>query len=78
MADAYEYYRDWFRNFRAYCRLRPGAGRAGYVIRIPSLVSPDMAPAGMHAVTIYTICPDRLKEGSWSARKAKVAAVSAR
>lgn len=48
------------------------------MIRIPSLVSPDMAPAGMHAVTIYTICPDRLKEGSWSARKAKVAAVSAR
>jgi len=44
-------------------------GKAGYVIHVPSLASPEMAPAGMHAVTIYTICPDRLKAGDWQSRK---------
>jgi phytoene dehydrogenase-like protein len=40
-------------------------GRDGFVIHIPSLHSPDMAPPGHHAMTIYTICPDTLKEGDW-------------
>jgi len=41
-------------------------GVAGFVVHVPSLHSPEMAPDGRHAMTIYTICPDRLKEGEWS------------
>jgi phytoene dehydrogenase-like protein len=44
-------------------------GRDGLVVHVPSLHSPEMAPPGHHAMTIYTICPDRLKDGSWSERK---------
>ena len=44
-------------------------GRDGFVVHIPSLHSPEMAPHGHHAMTIYTICPDRLKEGDWEERK---------
>jgi phytoene dehydrogenase-like protein len=32
-----------------------------------------MAPPGHHAMTIYTICPDRLSEGSWADRKEELA-----
>ena len=44
-------------------------GRDGFVVHIPSLHSPEMAPPGHHAMTIYTICPDTLKEGDWEERK---------
>lgn len=44
-------------------------GRHGLVIHLPSAHSPGMAPAGMHAMTIYTICPERLAEGTWEERK---------
>jgi all-trans-retinol 13,14-reductase len=44
-------------------------GRDGFVIHIPSLHSPEMAPPGHHAMTIYTICPDTLKEGDWDSLK---------
>jgi all-trans-retinol 13,14-reductase len=44
-------------------------GKAGFVVHVPTLHSPGMAPEGQHAMTIYTICPDRLKTGSWAAQK---------
>jgi phytoene dehydrogenase-like protein len=44
-------------------------GRAGFVVHVPSLHSPEMAPEGRHAMTIYTICPERLKEGDWESQK---------
>jgi prolycopene isomerase len=44
-------------------------GREGFVVHIPTHHSPNMAPAGMHAMTVYTICPDQLKEGTWAERK---------
>jgi len=44
-------------------------GKDGFVVHIPSLHSPQMAPNGHHAVTIYTICPDTLAEGDWESRK---------
>jgi phytoene dehydrogenase-like protein len=44
-------------------------GRDGFVVHIPSLHSPEMAPPGHHAVTIYTICPDTLKDGDWETLK---------
>lgn len=57
-------------------RLRTGVyheGREGFLIYVPSVHSPAMAPKGMHAVTIYTVAPDVLAEGSWSARKEELA-----
>jgi all-trans-retinol 13,14-reductase len=44
-------------------------GRDGFVIHIPSLHSPEMAPPGHHAMTIYTICPDTLRAGDWDEHK---------
>ncbi|MBI5117277.1 NAD(P)/FAD-dependent oxidoreductase [Candidatus Poribacteria bacterium] len=48
-------------------------GKDGFVVHAPSLHSPEMAPPGHHAMTIYTICPDKLKEGTWSERKEEYA-----
>jgi phytoene dehydrogenase-like protein len=48
-------------------------GRSGFVVHVPTHHSPSMAPAGQHAMTIYTICPDQLKEGSWAERKEEYA-----
>ena len=53
-------------------RLRTGfyhEGKEGFLIYVPSLHSPTLAPAGKQAVTIYTIAPDTLAEGTWSAQK---------
>lgn len=44
-------------------------GRDGFVVHIPSFHAPDMAPAGCHALTIYTIAPDRLATGTWAERR---------
>ncbi len=57
-------------------RLRTGdyhEGRDGFLIYVPSLHSPALAPAGKHAVTIYTVAPDTLSEGSWFGRKEELA-----
>jgi phytoene dehydrogenase-like protein len=48
-------------------------GRDGFLIYVPSLHSPEMAPPGCHAVTIYTIAPNRLDEGSWAERGEELA-----
>jgi len=37
-------------------------GKQGYIIYIPSLHSPEMAPEGAHAVTVYTIAPYRIED----------------
>ncbi len=44
-------------------------GKEGFLIYVPSIHTPEMAPEGKYAVTIYTICPDRLKEGTWEEKK---------
>ncbi|MHA1803368.1 MAG: phytoene desaturase family protein [Promethearchaeota archaeon] len=44
-------------------------GKDGFVIYIYSMHSPDMAPPGKHAITIYTIAPRKLKESSWEDKK---------
>jgi len=57
-------------------RLRTGdyhEGREGFLIYVPSLHSPSLAPAGKYAVTIYTVAPDTLAEGAWSARREELA-----
>jgi len=48
-------------------------GRDGLVIHIPSLHSPQMAPPGCHAMTVYTICPDTLRDGDWDERREQYA-----
>jgi len=48
-------------------------GKEGFVVHVPSLHTPEMAPPGCHAMTIYTICPDRLKDGSWEEKKEEYA-----
>lgn len=60
----------------AVMRLRTGEyheGEDGFLIYVPSLHSPTLAPAGKYAVTIYTVAPDRLAEGSWTDRKEELA-----
>lgn len=48
-------------------------GEEGFLIYIPSMHSPEMAPKGKHAVTVYTIAPDRLSKGNWEIRKEELA-----
>jgi prolycopene isomerase len=57
-------------------RLRTGdyhEGKDGFLIYVPSLHSPALAPAGKHAVTIYTVAPDTLAEGTWFERREELA-----
>ncbi len=57
-------------------RLRTGdyhEGKDGFLIYVPSLHSPRLAPEGKFAVTIYTVAPDTLAQGSWSERKEELA-----
>jgi phytoene dehydrogenase-like protein len=57
-------------------RLRTGdyhEGKEGFLIYVPSLHSPSLAPQGQYAVTIYTVAPDTLAEGSWSTRREELA-----
>jgi all-trans-retinol 13,14-reductase len=44
-------------------------GNDGLLIYIPSVHSPDMAPPGHHAVTVYTIAPNNPINGTWSEKK---------
>jgi phytoene dehydrogenase-like protein len=43
-------------------------GADGFLIYIPSMHSPDLAPEGRHAVTLYTTAPNELDRGSWQTR----------
>ena len=60
----------------AVMRLRTGdyhEGKEGFLIYVPSLHSPSLAPSGKYAVTIYTVAPDILAEGTWGSRKEELA-----
>jgi phytoene dehydrogenase-like protein len=57
-------------------RLRTGdyhEGKEGFLIYVPSLHSPSLAPSGKYAVTVYTVAPDTLAEGTWSSRREELA-----
>lgn len=57
-------------------RLRTGyyhEGKEGFLIYVPSLHSPSMAPPGRYSVTIYTVAPDTLSEGTWYSRREELA-----
>jgi phytoene dehydrogenase-like protein len=70
------YYYNTYDLETAVKRLRMGdyhEGKDGFLIYVPSLHSPSMAPAGHYAVTVYTVSPDTLDEGSWSSRREEMA-----
>ena len=48
-------------------------GRDGFLVYVPSVHSPAMAPPGCHAVTIYTVAPNRLMDGTWQERREELA-----
>ena len=48
-------------------------GAAGFVVHMPGLRSGIKSPAGKTAMTIYTICPERLDGGDWEGRKEELA-----
>ena len=53
-------------------RMRTGEyheGKEGFLIYVPSLHSPSLAPSGKYAVTIYTVAPDTLASGDWLSRR---------
>ena len=57
-------------------KLRTGVyhgGDDGYLLYVPSYHAPEFAPEGKHCLTIYTVAPDTLKEGSWESVKEKYA-----
>ena len=57
-------------------KLRGGVyhrGEDGYLIYFPDRHAPAFAPPGCHCVTIYTVCPDRLRDGDWESRKEEFA-----
>lgn len=57
-------------------KLRTGVyhgGHDGYLIFVPSEHAPEFAPEGKHCVTLYTVAPDTLTEGSWESVKEKYA-----
>lgn len=48
-------------------------GAKGFLIYIPTMHSPKMAPPGKHSVTIYTVGPHKLKEGTWDDQREEFA-----
>ena len=48
-------------------------GDDGFLIYVPSAHAPEFAPPGMHCVTIYTVAPDTLRDGTWHERKQEYA-----
>jgi len=49
-------------------RIRAGIyheGQDGFLIYVPSIANPEMAPSGHYAVTVYTVAPDTLQIGNW-------------
>lgn len=66
------YYYGAYDLHMAVRRLREGVyhgGDDGYLIYFPDRHAPEFAPNGCHCITIYTVCPDRLREGSWEKQK---------
>ncbi|QEE15899.1 phytoene desaturase family protein [Promethearchaeum syntrophicum] len=48
-------------------------GEDGFLIYIPSMHSPEMAPANHHAVTVYTVGPNHIKDGDWQTQREELA-----
>lgn len=66
------YYYKTYDIDQALATMRTGkyhGGDDGFLIFVPSYATPSYAPEGMHAVTVYTVCPDELDGESWEQAK---------
>lgn len=75
--EALTYYYGTYEIEAAIARCQRGdyhEGADGFLIYIPSYHSPEMAPDGHHALTIYTIAPNELQEGTWQGRRRELTA----
>jgi phytoene dehydrogenase-like protein len=69
------YYRMWDLE-ETLAKMRIGhyhEGKDGFLIYILSFHSPEMAPPGKHAITVYTVAPHELSEGDWTERREELA-----
>ena len=48
-------------------------GDDGFLIFVPSYHASEFAPLGHHALTLYTVAPDKLKDYSWEEKKEEYA-----
>lgn len=70
--SALGYYYGTYDLENAVRRIRAGRyhdGADGFLVYIPSRHSPSMAPAGCHAVTIYTVAPNEIEGADWDERR---------
>ena len=54
------------------CRRGDYTGDDGFLMYVPTVHSPSMAPEGEHALTIYTIAPNNLSNGTWQEMRKKL------
>ena len=76
MRSALSYCYGMYDLHEATSKLRNGIyheGYDGYLLFVPSHHAPEFAPEGKHCLTIYTVAPDTLKDGSWEDRKEEYA-----
>ena len=76
MRSALSYCYGMYDLHSATMKLRNGEyheGYDGYLLFVPSYHAPEFAPEGKHCLTIYTVAPDTLKEGTWEEKKEEYA-----
>ena len=76
MRSALSYCYGMYDLHEATNKLRSGIyheGNDGYLLFVPSHHAPEFAPEGMHCLTIYTVAPDTLNNGSWEDKKEEYA-----
>ncbi len=70
------YYYGTYEIGKAVDEIRNGKyheGRSGFLVYVPSMHSPGMAPENCHAVTVYTVAPNFLQDGEWEDRQEALA-----
>lgn len=76
MRSALSYCYGMYDLHEATVKLRTGfyhEGYDGYLLFVPSHHAPEFAPEGKHCLTIYTVAPDTLADGSWEDKKEEYA-----
>ena len=76
MRSALSYCYGMYDLHEATNKLRSGIyheGYDGYLLFVPSHHAPEFAPEGKYCLTIYTVAPDTLKDGSWEDKKEEYA-----
>ena len=76
MRSALSYCYGMYDLHEATVKLRTGVyheGYDGYLLFVPSHHAPEFAPEGKYCLTIYTVAPDTLANGSWEDKKEEYA-----